>query len=345
MNIMIINDTHLGVKRQTGTTQYSRQLLQEYMFALFDQLLTETKGRDLLILGDLFDGFNVAKSVEIKVFAMLKQWADNNQGNTLYLVAGNHDLSTDSANISSFENLCVYLREVLKDRVVEIRGGYYRNGSTAVVPHMPNQKLFDAELDELLASDGIEYVLLHCNYDNHFAKEADHSLNVSAERAAEFAAKGIQLVFAHEHKPRDVGNCRIIGNQIPSSIADCLDNDIKRYATLGEDGLTYHTFGLVNDIYREIDWKDVHRSIYKPFVRVTGTAEFHEAAEVLEVLSEARKLHPSAYVIGNAVKVGNVSFESDTPDVLESIDIYKMVTDGVPRELSDRLDEVMNYYD
>lgn len=345
MNILIINDTHLGVKRQTGTTQYSRQLLQEYMFDLFAELLNATEGRDLLILGDLFDSFNVAKAVEIKVFSMLKQWADGNPDNTLYLVAGNHDLSTDSANISSFENLCVYLREVVEDRVVEIRGGYYRNGSVAVVPHMPNQELFDAELDELLASDGIRYVLLHCNYDNHFAKEADHSLNVSAERAAEFAAKGIQLVFAHEHKPRDVGNCRIIGNQIPSSIADCLDNDIKRYATLDDNGLSYHTFSFVNHFYREIDWRDVHRSTYKLFMRVTGTAEFHEAAEVLEALSEIRKLHPGAYVIGNAVKVGNVSFESDTSDVLEGINIYKMVTDGVPKELSARLEEVTSYYD
>lgn len=345
MNIMIINDTHLGVKRQTGTTQYSRQLLQEYMFASFDELLAETKGRDLLILGDLFDSFNVSKEVEIKTFLLLKQWAEGNPDNTLYLVAGNHDLSTNSSNISSFENLCVYLREVINGRMVEIRGGYYRNGSVAVVPHMPNQELFDAELDELLASDGIEHILLHCNYDNHFAKEADHSLNVSAERAAEFAAKGIQLVFAHEHKPRDAGNCRIIGNQIPSSIADCLDNDIKRYATLDDNGLSYHTFSLVNAVYGETDWRDVQRSTYKLFMRVTGTAEFHEAAEVLEALSEVRKLHPSAYVIGNAVKVGNVSFESDAPDVLDNINICKMLAEDVPKELSDRLEKVMGYHD
>lgn len=345
MNIMIINDTHLGVRRQTGTTQYSRQLLQEYMFASFDQLLSETEGRDLLILGDLFDSFNVSKAVEIKVFSMLKQWADGNPDNTVYLVAGNHDLSSNSSNISSFENLCVYLREVLKDRMVEIRGGYYRNGNVAVVPHMPNQELFDKELDELLASDGIEYVLLHCNYDNHFAKEADHSLNVSAELAEKFGNKGVQLVFAHEHKPRDTGNCRIIGNQIPSSIADCLDNNLKRYATLDADGLSYHTFSLMASVYSETDWRDVQNSTYKPFMRVTGTAEFHEAAEVLEALSEIRKLHPSAYVIGNAVKVGNVSFESDAPDVLDNINIYKMLTDGVPKELSDRLEKVMGYYD
>ena len=58
--MIIISDTHLSVNRVSGTTPQSREDLRNYVFAEFDKLLDITDNNDdLVILGDLFDGFEV----------------------------------------------------------------------------------------------------------------------------------------------------------------------------------------------------------------------------------------------------------------------------------------------
>lgn len=120
---------------------------------------------------------------------------------------------------------------------------------TAIVCHLPNQALFDDAIESLFPLPDLAYVCLHCNYDNHFAQQSDHSLNLSAEVAQRFAQQHTHLIFAHEHQQRDFSHVHIIGNQIPSSIADCLGNTSKRLWKITLSSLFQLNFSMIDNIF------------------------------------------------------------------------------------------------
>lgn len=343
--LTIINDTHLGVTRTAGTTNTSATKLQSWMLRQFDSLLNQCRDSNLLINGDLFDRFEVDKGIEFCVYARLLVWLKENPRQVLFLSAGNHDLSKDSSRRSSFINLCKYLSiSGCQDRVrIMEEGVNLIIDGVAVIPHVPNQELLEANLEAALQIEGLHTLFLHCNFDNHFAAQTDHSLNLSAERAQQFAEKGVQLVLGHEHHGRHLGNVRIIGNQIPSSVADCLDpNKVKQYAVLEGRELTLHDFMPVEDVFAEVDWQ-TDTMPDKQFIRVTGEAAYEQASEVVQRIADWRK-SSDAFVITNAVKVGTLDTQTALPDVQSaSFDVWKMLLEKLPENLREFAEEVRNH--
>lgn len=342
---MVISDTHLGVTRQTGTTLDSQRYLAIIMIIKFYSLLeaASQKQCDLLINGDLFDGFEVSKNIEFVAFSSLHRWCLKNPELQLIVSAGNHDLSRDSSKKSSFENLCEYLKEV-SPQVFVVLGDQksFYDGKVIVIPHVANQEMFDRQLAEALGDSKVKTVFVHANYDNFFARESDHSLNVSAEVARKFDEQGIKLIFGHEHKKRQIGNVHIVGNQIISSIADCLGDDSKQYIVLDGDGeIEYHQFETVADRYEEVDWRSESLP-NKDFIRISGTAEYSEAADVIAKISQWRKTS-EALVITNAVKVGQMEVGVSSEDIKhESFDIKALVLSQLPDDLKEKFEELVN---
>lgn len=343
--LTIINDTHLGVTRTAGTTHTSAAKLQSWMLRHFDSLLNQCRDSNLLINGDLFDRFEVDKGIEFCVYARLLVWLKENPRQVLFLSAGNHDLSKDSSRRSSFINLCKYLSiSGCQERVCIMEEGVNLiTDGVGVIPHVPNQELLEANLEAALQIEGLHTLFLHCNFDNPFAAQTDHSLNLSAERAQQFAEKGVQLVLGHEHHGRHLGNVRIIGNQIPSSIADCLDpNKVKQYAVLEGRELTLHDFMPVDDVFAEVDWQ-TDTLPDKQFIRVTGEATYEQASEVVQRIAEWRK-SSDAFVITNAVKVGTLDTQTALPDVQSaSFDVWKMLLEKLPENLREFAEEVRSH--
>ena len=241
--MIIINDTHLSVNRVSGTTPQSREDLRSYVFAEFDKLLHIADGHDLCILGDLFDAFEVAPRDWLEAYLLLAGWCDNNPDCTLDLVAGNHDVSSKADRVASFETLATVLKQQFDNvDVTGINGtskAYLDGFQIHIVAHHRNQELFDLALDRVLEDcQRGDYVLLHANYDNKFAEQADHSLNVSEAQALEFTKKGVTLIHAHEHQsrveiphgtPADGGSVICLGNQIGTSCSDWLGSGDKYY--------------------------------------------------------------------------------------------------------------------
>ena len=329
----IINDIHIGVKRQAGATPASQAALTEFVHDNFKSLVSYTRGNQLLILGDLFDAFSVEVSDVIRTYEVLADWLNQYPMNRLTLVCGNHDWSPKADKVSSLHMLSHFLVSRFNARVhlVDYKAGLSNVGKDVwAIPHMPNQALFDLELDRALSTSG-KTLLLHANYDNKFAVEADHSLNVSRERAEQLIAKGWNLIFAHEHQYRTDfdGRVLVLGNQIPTSIADCLGNDVKRYATLqGDVAITHDAFN-VSENFVQIPWREVEDTPDDAlFVRVTGTASMDEAADALSAVAALRQRH-NAFVVTNGVKVdgmaeldhlSEMSFEDiSTFNVLEAL--------------------------
>ena len=213
---------------------------------------------------------------------------------------------------------------------------------------MMNQDLFTQELADVLKQNP-KYVFLHANYDNKFAAQTDHSLNVSADTALEFAKAGTTLVFAHEHKKRQIDNVHIIGNQIISSIADCLGDDTKQYVVLDDTGLQYVTYQQIADCFAEIDWT-ASEIPEKHFLRISGDADHTESAatisqsEAAATISTLKNIRQKseAFVVTNSIRIKSLSNEklAEVDDV-KKYDVKELVASRLPESLKPRFEEVV----
>ena len=329
--MIIVSDIHISVNRVSGTTPQSREDLRNYVFAEFDKLLDITDNNDLCILGDLFDGFEVAPRDWLDAYLLLSGWCENNPDNTLYLVAGNHDISPRALKVSAFETLgTVLVKQFQNVKVIGIDETLTADGYIHLVAHHRNQELFDLTLAKVLEDcERGDYVLLHANYDNKFAEQADHSLNVSEAQALEFTKKGVDLLFAHEHHhrreiphgtPADGGSVVCLGNQIPTSVSDCLGNNSKFYWSLDGNGLQKFEYWKVggDNGYQAIDWRDLNQGAAgAKFIRVVGDAVNAEAAQVIDAIHRFRQ-KSNAFVITNAVKIEGIADIESLPSTFEA---------------------------
>lgn len=319
--LLILNDVHIGVKREAGTTPASQCAVQAYIRTEFELTLQRYLDHDLLIAGDLFDGFFIDPAEMLKTYYILADWLKQS-GNTLLLMAGNHDIGKRNDRLSSFDLLASFLVARFESQVKVIKDELYTHaGNIHVIPHCMNQDLFDLELQKARdLPDGV--VVLHANIDNGFTENSDHSLNVEATWLSRLTKKHV-LMFAHEHQNRilrfDGGKSVFaMGNQWPSSISDCLahgeaQKDGTKYAHViresfedpGEyEFLRTPTWKREGD-FEQQDWTDLQASPAH-FIRVTGSASAEQAAEVINAVAKFRQ-QSDAFVITNAVVINGVA--------------------------------------
>lgn len=308
----IINDCHLGAKRQAGTTPESQKALTEHIRSEFVRLVNMApEGAHIAINGDLFDSFTVDPNEVVFAYETLSDWL-HKSGGGLTLCAGNHDWAPRGDKLSSFHLLAHFLQARWFGTVDIID---YRDGLDCiypgvwVIPHMPNQEQFNIEIEKVF-DEHPGVLLLHANYANEFAEHADHSLNVHEETAQRLVKEGWQLVFGHEHQMRKAldGKVVIPGCQICTSIADHLGCDTKYATLIHDDGrIELTTFNKVSDNFAEIDWQHLADTPADlKFIRVAGKATSEQAAEVVGAIDGLRRTH-SAYVISNAVSIDGIS--------------------------------------
>jgi len=326
--MIILNDLHLGCVRRGGVTPSSQEDLRTYIFEQFNALLEKANGHDLVILGDLFDGFEVDPRDWLETYMLLAAWCANNLDCTLNLVAGNHDVSSKGSKVSSFETLSTVLSQQFDNVNViginESESAFLDAGKVFTVAHHANQDLFDITLNKVL--EGVQpgdFVLLHANYHNKWAEQADHSLNVSEDVALKFTEKGVNLGFAHEHAHREEiphgtpahgGTVVCLGNQIPTSISDCLGNRSKYFWTLEHGSLTKTECWVAEGSYAELDWRNLDQDAQ--FIRIVGDATNAEAAQVIDAIHKFRQ-RSQAFVVTNAVKIDGIAEMGDLPSTFE----------------------------
>lgn len=299
--LTILNDTHIGTKRAAGTTPESQGQLRNWCIQNLRAEFNNNDGQDILILGDLFDSFSVNLSDVVEVFHLFVDYCYYHSDATIYVAAGNHDLSKTSSTMSSF----LALRGLLKHNkqvqfITEptaIKYGY-------VIPHLVNQEAFDKALAEVPPT---EYLFLHCNYDNGFAAQSDHSLNLSADVAETLPVS--YIIMGHEHTTRELGKVVIPGVQWPTSISDCLHREGVFYKTqLTKQGPQLVLTSVIDEkaVYSEV--KVFDEASVNPddlFIRVVGKVPQDRLQDVIKWINDLRRKH-SAFVITNAVQ-----FEAD----------------------------------
>ena len=309
---LIISDTHIGVQRAGGTTPQSQQALRDYLRNSLESLLA-TENEWVVVNGDLFDKFTVDTSEVLLTCEIFYRWLGERPSAKLTLISGNHDWSPRGHEVSSFHLLVAMLQMSSVGHRVLIRdhtNGFSTAGAIGClnvfcIPHMPNQALFDAEIQSAAATPGKDwYLLLHCNYKNTFADHSDHSLNLSDDQVGALMEAGWSLIIGHEHIGYSLrgGRVLVVGNQFPSSVSDCLSNQTKHAVRLTDKGLELVQTWSRDGFYLEVDWRQIEEGAGADFIRVTGEATSAEAAEVIKAISTLRQTS-DAFVITNAVKV------------------------------------------
>ena len=327
----IFNDLHIGVSRKSGVTQQSQEGLRSCVLDQTKSLLNLAYGGNVILLGDIFNSFEIPARDWIDAYLLLADWCETNKTSTLIVVAGNHDISPRALKVSAFETLgTVLVKQFENVKVIGIDETLTVDGYIHLVAHHRNQELFDLTLAKVLEDcERGDYVLLHANYDNKFAEQADHSLNVSEAQALEFTKKGVTLIHAHEHQsrveiphgtPADGGSVVCLGNQIPTSVADCLGNNSKFYWSLDGNGLQKFECWKVggDNGYQAIDWRDINQGATgAKFIRIVGDAVNAEAAQVIDAIHRFRQ-KSNAFVITNAVKIEGIADIESLPDTFEA---------------------------
>lgn len=314
---VLIHDLHLDAIRTSGTTPTSAKELNTFQNVVFGNMLKQID-EPLIILGDLFDRYQVSNTCLLYTYQLLQEWLG--RGHHLTLVIANHDISNDSSKMSSFELLADLLAG---PQVTYVYGGYQHDEDTYIVSHVINQDLFDAELAKV---PKCKLLLLHANYASPWA-HSDHSLNVSEDQAKALPAD--RIYFAHEHHARIELDGKVVigGNNFPSSISDCLGGNHKYMHRITATGLekikTWDASG-----YKEIDWRNPVESSAK-FIRFIGSATAEEGVAVANTIANYRK-ESSAFVVGNAVKIESVDDES-IAESLESVKAFDVM--GALREI------------
>jgi metallophosphoesterase superfamily enzyme len=354
--MLILNDTHLGFTRNAGTTPASRENLRTYLFEQLEKLLKTTDEKHLLIVGDLFDNFEIPTRDWLQTYVLLLDWVGR-LGRELTLVAGNHDWSPKGTRMSSFEMLCRVLQHgPYKDsvNVCNIDEGLYSHDErVVVVAHCSNQDVFNQRLGQMIddftarpQDERPTHLFLHANFDNNFAAQSDHSLNVSREQAQKFIDLGIKLVFAHEHQNKvDMGGSVIImGNQWPTSISDCLNNGVKMYHVLRDGELTGEFTWQAQGSFYVVNWRELADFEFPAqFVRVAGEASENEAADAINAVAKFRQ-RSEAFVVTNAVKIAGIAQDDTLPEQIAEaahFSIIEFMRERLEQAESEALDGLM----
>lgn len=337
MTLHVLNDIHLGVQRSGGTTPATALALRQKLLAGTREMLEQING-DLLVNGDLFDGADIPRADMLEAVRMFSTWLDRDVGD-LFLANGNHDLDKASFRLSSFQFFAQLLCGLYPDRVVHIaEGTYIEQHDVYVLPHLPNQDLANLALEQVPACRAL---FVHMNYDNQFAVEMDHSLNMSREQAEKLPVE--YIIFGHEHQARTElgGKVVIVGNQLSSSISDCLGPAQKYRLELAPTGLKFHQTWTAEGSFEEQDWRDLNDR--GDFIRVTGTATPAEAAKVVDVVARFRRT-AGALVITNAVKVGEVDDGAEmalTHEEITSFNVMAALREFLGPEDAAEVDAIM----
>lgn len=302
MNVKVTTDWHIGAKRSAGSTPQSNESLKRFMLHSLSAALNHNQPH--LILGDLLDQFTIDSSTLFDTYQVIFKFLSS--GQELAVLRGNHDYHPRNLQVSSFDLLMGVLEHQFPQTLTVART--VREWKQFIlVPHLPNNELLNIEIDRLKHTKD-RVIVFHANYDNFHAEDTLHSLNLSPEVVSDLVGRNNTLVLGHEHDHRVLhdGKLLILGNGVPSSIADCLGSKFKFSATF--NGLDYELEPMlaVEEVFARVDWRDLDHAPDKHFIRVEGTASADEASEVVNAVAALRQ-RSNAFCISNAVKVDGLA--------------------------------------
>lgn len=348
---LVLNDHHVGVERTGGTTISSAAALRSFALEKHTDcmnLATTVGAKRVIVNGDLSDTYSIALAQALELYVATHQFMLALPDIEVVWALGNHDLSKDSSKLGTVAFIGALLRTLHPGQFTLVDRPMALDDDTYVIPHLVNQEAFDAALEEVPAST--KWLYLHCNYDNVFAGQADHSLNLAREQAKELTRGGTKIILGHEHQGRELmaGKVIIVGNQFPTSVADCLSHgdaqrDGRKRAIVVDgdswESVTTWTPDDEDGWFARVDWKELKdiEEEGRGFIRVEGEAAAGQSTDAIRAIAAFRSKAQS-YVVTNAVRTEQVEGLRDLADSIEdikSINVIDMLLEYLTPEQRD----------
>lgn len=102
MSIQLIGDPHLGKKFKTGVPRTKLGMREESQFNEFEKLVNNPNTNVVIIMGDLFDKCVVSSNTVYRTYQIIQDSVNTDNDRLIIILPGNHDISKDSTQVSSF---------------------------------------------------------------------------------------------------------------------------------------------------------------------------------------------------------------------------------------------------
>lgn len=244
--IQFIGDPHLGRVFKTGVPLGRLGHREEMQWDKFKELLNEPSDMTI-IMGDLFDKFNVSGSTILRTATALSVAAAMDRGRKIVILKGNHDLSRDATKRSAFDLLTHIIREPNVLFVTQIETLEVCRQSYLFVPYdtfQTGEEYLSQWMDEQWDGKGFEAVFGHWDTEA-IAGKTPHNM-IPATQLLSLTDK---VFTGHIHKPevKDMG-FKLYGTGSMQAYAhgeDTEDED-PMYVTLPLDQIDLNSDYLVN---------------------------------------------------------------------------------------------------
>lgn len=214
-----IGDPHLGRRFITNVPLSARGVKEEQLRQAYISNLN-TDADIIVMMGDLFDKFDVPNDVILFAFRELERAAHQNFKTTYIFNKGNHDESRDISKKSSYQLFFELVEKAELSNVLIVNEECVIYQEIGVVPWHPFQspKEMVNELWELQSEldVGIQYILTH-NDVSDYGSDADATNMMDFEGLAEF--KDAVVLNGHVHQPttKMYGDLKVVnvGSMLP----------------------------------------------------------------------------------------------------------------------------------
>ncbi len=319
MGTIIYSDPHIGLKLSANTTPASRKRLEKFQWqALDDVQASREEGDSLICGGDFFHHHRVDEDSLLRSIP----WAKAHD----LIMSGNHDIVNEAYKSGSMDLLryvCADKKDLLFSHTEfgeAVSNSVWRDGiAFHTIPHCTTQHLFDHALKDLVhqrrqqdsAYPHVNYLILHCNYDNPLATK-DTELNLSKSTAKWLTEYFDYVVLGHEHNFRTDLNDRLIvvGNTYPTNFGDIADKFCLRVDAQGNPELC--DLWNKDKFYQEVhcqSLEDVRPQVQ--WLRIKGQCEPGHLHEISKQVKGLWKNLPEVVAIKLDVDIKTKSAEYD----------------------------------
>lgn len=115
VGVKLIGDPHLGREFVNGVPMERRGERENSQYKQLEEELSDPDAQIYIVVGDLFDKFQVKNDVLMRTFLLINNVANRYPSKTYHIMMGNHDVSRDVDRVSSYQvlkSMCSHLNNV-----------------------------------------------------------------------------------------------------------------------------------------------------------------------------------------------------------------------------------------
>ena len=301
MIIRFVGDIHLG-KRFPYTTNASSPRFEGLRYDILRQVLMKDSPAFIVMLGDLFDGFNVSSRVLVEGYSIV-----NRNTPKVIVLAGNHDKSNNTDEPSSLQLLDDPLdsARIVWEEPEILRFTEGSDTLIVLVPHQLTQEKFENALLQAKAmskahASSTKILCLHCNWGDREGAPTENYLRT--DMATELLTEFTKIISGHEHnRHAPKKGVEMLGSIMPFSFGEMTDKWLLDYDTNLQE-FTFQKIWPVKE-FSQRTYETMTAAGVTQFMEISGEVTVDQAAAVNRKIAEWHKDQHGLIAVKNSTRL------------------------------------------